>query len=74
MSEPDSNDRERLNALYSLAQLSYIREDYRGSVNYLLEWLGLEELPSPEAYALLSQTYYQLEDFKSSVKNPLNNP
>jgi len=69
MSEPDSNDRERLNALYSLAQLSYIREDYRGSVDYLLEWLGLEELPSPEAYALLSQTYYQLEDFKSSVKN-----
>ena len=36
MNEPDSNDQERLGSLYSLAQLSYIREDYQGSIDYLL--------------------------------------
>lgn len=69
MNEPDSNDQERLGSLYSLAQLAYIREDYRGSIDYLLRWLDLEEDPSADSYALLSTTYYQLEDFKTSVKH-----
>lgn len=71
MNEPDSNDQERLGSLYSLAQLSYIREDYQGSIDYLLRWLDLEEDPSADAYALLSTTYYQMEEFKKSVENIL---
>ncbi len=69
MAEPDSNDQERLGALYSLSQLSYIREDYRGTIDYLDRWFELEEYPSSDAYALLSTTYYQIEDFQSSLKN-----
>ena len=71
MNEPDSNDQERLGSLYSLAQLSYRREDYKGSIDYLLRWLELEEEPSADAYALLSTTYYQREEFKKSVENIL---
>jgi len=68
IAEPDSNDQERLGSLYSLSQLAYIREDYRGAVNYLLEWLELEEVPSSDAYGLLSTTYYQLEEFINAQK------
>ena len=69
IAEPDSNDQEILGALYSLSQLAYISEDYRKSIDYLLQWFDLEEMPSSDAYALLSMTYYQLEDFVSSQQN-----
>ena len=69
IAEPDSNDQERLGALYSLSQLAYIDENYRKSIDYLLQWFDLEEIPSSDAYALLSMTYYQLEDFVSSQQN-----
>ena len=69
MSEKDSTDQERLGALFSLSQLSYIAEDYRSAINYLLEWLELEELPSSDGYGLLAQAYYQLEDFQNSVES-----
>ena len=69
MAEPDSNDQERLNALYSLSQLSYLKEDYRQSTNYLLQWMELEEFPSSDAYSLLSQAYYQLEEYATSLEN-----
>ena len=69
IAEPDSNDQEVLGALYSLSQLAYIGEDYRKSIDYLLQWFDLEEMPSSDAYALLSMTYYQLEDFVSSQQN-----
>ena len=69
MSEKDSTDQERLGALFSLSQLSYIAEDYRSAIDYLLEWLELEELPSSDGYGLLAQAYYQLEDFQNSVES-----
>jgi uncharacterized protein HemY len=68
MAEEDSTDQERLGALYSLSQLSYIAEDYKSAINYLLEWLELEELPSSDGYGLLAQAYYQIEDFQKSVE------
>ena len=34
-----------------------------------MQWFDLEEMPSSDAYALLSMTYYQLEDFVSSQQN-----
>ena len=51
ISEPDSNDQEVLGALYSLSQLAYISEDYRKSVDYLLQWFDLEEIPSSDGKA-----------------------
>ena len=69
MAEPDSNDLERLNALYSLSQLAYLREDYRQATVYLLQWMDLEEFPSSDSYSLLSQAYYQLEEYETSLKH-----
>jgi len=69
MKEQDSNDQERLNALYSLSQLAYLREDYRQATVYLLQWMDLEEFPSSDSYSLLSQAYYQLEEYETSLKH-----
>ena len=68
IAEEDSSDQERQGALYSLSQLRYIDEDYKGSINYLLEWLDNEEEPSSDGYGLLAQAYYQVEDFQKSVE------
>ncbi len=69
MKEEDSSDQERLGALYSLSQLSYIREDYPQAIVYLKEWMELEENPSSASFALLSTTYYQMEDFITSKEH-----
>ena len=69
IAEEDSSDQERQGALYSLSQLRYIAEDYKGSISYLLEWLDNEEEPSSDGYGLLAQAYYQVEDFQKSVES-----
>ena len=68
IAEPDSNDQERQGALFSLSQLSYIAEEYQRAINYLLEWLEGEEEPSSDAYGLIAQAYYQIEDYQKSVE------
>lgn len=68
MAEPDSTDQERQNSLFSLAQLSYIDEDYKQAINYLQEWVEAEEEPGADAYGLIAQAYYQIENFQESIK------
>ena len=68
MAEPDSTDQERQNSLFSLAQLSYIDEDYKQAIKYLEEWVQGEEEPGADAYGLIAQAYYQIENFQESVK------
>ena len=68
IAEEDSSDQERQGAIYSLSQLRYIAEDYKGSISYLLEWLDNEEEPSSDGDGLLAQAYYQVENFQKSVE------
>tara|TARA_Y100000590_G_scaffold139674_1_gene160013 strand:+ start:31226 stop:32701 length:1476 start_codon:yes stop_codon:yes gene_type:complete len=55
-------------ARFSLAQLAFIKEDYRKSVKYLLAWISEEEEPSSQGYSLIATAYFQLEDFKKAKK------
>jgi len=66
INEEEADYRQQNQARYSLAQLSYIDEDYRGAINYLLAWIENEELPSSQAYSLLGTTYYQLKEWKNA--------
>ncbi len=45
---------------YTLAQLSFQREDYAAAAMRLEQWLDAAENPGPEPWALLGQAYYQL--------------
>ena len=59
----------RNQALFSLAQLSFIKEHYRGSVKYLLDWIDGVEEPSSQGYSLIATAYFQLEEFKKARTN-----
>ena len=53
-------------ARFSLAQLAFIKEDYRKSVKYLLAWIEEEDEPSSQGYSLIATAYFQLEDFRNA--------
>jgi len=53
-------------ARFSLAQLAFIKEDYRSSIKYLLAWIEEEDEPSSQGYSLIATAYFQLEDFRNA--------
>lgn len=69
INEEEADYRQQNQARYSLAQLSYINEDYRAAEKYLLAWIENEEMPSSQAYSLLATTYYQLQEFRNAKSN-----
>ncbi|MFT6094413.1 MAG: tetratricopeptide (TPR) repeat protein [Zhongshania sp.] len=70
--QPDIPEAMELNTKYTIAQLYFVKEDYKGGVSTLLEWFkakqALGEDPGAGAYALLSQGYYQLKDLDRALK------
>ena len=57
--------------LYSLAQMLFLKEDYRGAVKYLEEWFAITTEPGANAYVLLGQGYYQMDDYDKALPNVL---
>ncbi|MAR91223.1 MAG: hypothetical protein CML06_10175 [Pseudomonadales bacterium] len=55
-------------ALYSTGQLYFIQENYRQAISYLNRWFALVETPKPQAYIMLGQAYYQLEQLDKARK------
>jgi tetratricopeptide (TPR) repeat protein len=53
--------------LYSLAQMMFLKEDYRGAVGYLEKWFSITPEPGANAYVLLGQGYYQMDDYKKAL-------
>lgn len=56
----------RNNALFRLAQLYFVKEDYAKSVRVLDRWMQEVESVRPEAYMLKAQAYYQLGDYAAA--------
>ncbi len=69
LNEPDADYKIQNQARYSLAQLSFIKEDYKNAIKYLLEWIQEEEEPSAQGYSLLATAYFQTADFKRAKNN-----
>ncbi len=69
LAEDELSDALQLGTLYTLAQLLMVQEDYRGAVGYLQKWMKLQPIVGSDAYALLAQNYYQLNEMNSSLKN-----
>tara|TARA_Y100000052_G_scaffold1893_1_gene1539 strand:- start:2949 stop:4334 length:1386 start_codon:yes stop_codon:yes gene_type:complete len=70
--QPDIPEAMELNTKYTIAQLYFVKEDYKNGVKVLLEWFkakeALQEEPGAGAYALLAQGYYQLKDLTRALK------
>ncbi|MGJ8687224.1 MAG: tetratricopeptide repeat protein, partial [Spongiibacteraceae bacterium] len=71
--QPDIPEAMEVNTKYTIAQLYFVKEDYKRGVRTLLEWFklkkDLEEPVGAGAYALLAQGYYQMKDMNSALKN-----
>jgi len=55
------------NSLYTLAQLYFITEEYDNAVKTIEKWFKNTDKPSENAYMLLGQGYYQLEEYEKSL-------
>lgn len=60
----------RQSTLYSLAQLSMAQEQYAKTVKYINEWMSVVPAKTnlTNAYILLAQAHYQLEQFEQALK------
>lgn len=67
----DAPEGTKVAALYSLAQLYFVTEDFQRAVDSLLEWFKVAPEVSRGAnqYVLLGQGYYQLKDFDKALFN-----
>ena len=54
--------------LFALAQLNFVTEDYPAAVKILSEWFRQASDPQPDAYMLLAQAYYQMQDYAKAEK------
>ena len=60
----------RDNALFALAQTFFLMEDYKKSIAVLNKWFAVVQDVQPDAYILLAQAYYQLQDYQDA-KTPI---
>lgn len=56
------------NSLYTLAQLYFITEEYDKAVGTIEKWFKVAPKPTENAYMLLGQGYYQMENYKKSLQ------
>ena len=65
--QPDLPEGLAASSMYTLAQLYFITEEYRKAVKTIEDWFKIANKPSENAYMLLGQGYYQLEEYKKSL-------
>lgn len=70
VAQPDIPDGLKQSAMFSIAQLNFVTENFQGAVDILKEWFRIAENPSSQAYVMIAQAYYQLEQYKN-VPRPL---
>lgn len=58
----------RNDALFSLAQTYFLEEDYNNAIRVLNKWLTVVDTPQPDAYILIAQAYYQMNQYQASIK------
>ncbi|MCZ6656650.1 MAG: tetratricopeptide repeat protein [Gammaproteobacteria bacterium] len=53
--------------LYTLAQLSFVDEQYTEALRYMEIWLSKANNPGPAPHIFMGQVFYQMEDYPSSI-------
>ena len=65
----EADPRLKANVIFSLAQISYSREDYRKSIERMKEWLSIEANPSSTGFDIMAAAHWQLNQKKMALKN-----
>ncbi len=67
--QPDIPLAMEINTRYTVAQLYFVQEQWREGISALLKWFEMSDNAPANAYVLLAQGYYQLEDFPKALEN-----
>lgn len=54
-------------ALYTLAQLSFVEEEFNDALRYMETWITKANNPGPEPRHFMATVYYQMKDYKKSI-------
>ena len=57
------------NMLYVVAQVYFSQENYREALKFAQQWIGTQELPSPDGLILIGQAHYQLKQYDQALPN-----
>ncbi len=61
------SERERNDTLFTLAQLHFQIEDWKGAIKILTDWLAVVENPPSQPYIMLASAYYQIDEFEKVI-------
>ncbi|HEX7036951.1 MAG TPA: hypothetical protein VF210_14335 [Pseudomonadales bacterium] len=54
--------------LYTLAQLSFVNENYQQALDYMRQWQQRADNPGPDPHIFMGQVYYQMENFPAATE------
>ena len=54
--------------LYTLAQLSFVEEQYQDALDYMETWIEKANNPGPDPRIFMGQVYYQMKEFGKAVE------
>ena len=69
INEPEVTLPIRNAALFTLAQLNLVQENYRKGIDLILQWMGEVETVTAQSWSLLGSAYYSIEDFRKSLSS-----
>ena len=53
--------------LYTIAQLSFVNENYQDALDYMELWISKADNPGPEPRIFMGQVYYQMKDYSNAL-------
>lgn len=53
--------------LFTLAQLSFVNEQYRKALDYMETWITKAKNPGPEPHIFMGQVYYQMQNYPAAI-------
>ena len=68
LAQPELEERQRAETLYTLAQLHFTIEDWQGAIDIMKDWLATVDNPPPEPFILLASAYYQMEKYQEMIQ------
>jgi tetratricopeptide (TPR) repeat protein len=67
--QPDIPLAMEINTRFTVAQLYFVQERWQDGIDAMLKWFEMTDTPNANAYVLLSQGYYQLQDYDKALDN-----
>jgi tetratricopeptide (TPR) repeat protein len=69
INEPEVTLPIRNSALFTLAQLNLVKENYDKGIDLILQWMDEVETVTAQSWSLLGQAYFQKGDFRKSMSS-----